>query len=229
MQKQSCTVTYYTHVQRCSYTPSPLTTSHLIHSPTLLISLYHHPLTSSLLPSSTPLLISLYHHPLTSSPLLSSSPPLTPSQDAPFNPSMFGTTLEDVMELQSAKFPDHTLPWVIEALTDAVLKLNGPQTEGIFRYHSTVLHTTRVKSPIPESLNCRLDNYSWTHDYAWSKMLACIPYNRKFSHEKTFAKIGESKIFVNCLLVPHFRENLEICKSFLPQKFPTIHAVLITP
>ena len=49
------------------------------------------------------------------------------------------------MELQSAKFPDHTLPWVIEALTDAVLKLNGPQTEGIFRYHSTLIHTNTVK------------------------------------------------------------------------------------
>ena len=51
------------------------------------------------------------------------------------------------MELQSAKFPDHTLPWVIEALTDAVLKLNGPQTEGIFRYHSTVIVTSTVKPP----------------------------------------------------------------------------------
>jgi len=47
---------------------------------------------------------------------------------------MFGTLLEDVMELQSEKFPGHSFPWVVEALTDAVLKLNGPQTEGIFRY-----------------------------------------------------------------------------------------------
>ena len=46
------------------------------------------------------------------------------------------------MELQKDKFPDHTLPWVIEALTDAVLKLNGPQTEGIFRYQSTVILTS---------------------------------------------------------------------------------------
>ena len=189
MQEQSCTVTYYTHVQRCSYTPSPLTTSHLIHSPTLLISLYHHPLTSSLLPSSTPPLISLYHHPLTSSPLLSSSPPLTPSQDAPFNPSMFGTTLEDVMELQSAKFPDHTLPWVIEALTDAVLKLNGPQTEGIFRYHSTVLHTTRVKSPIPESLNCRLDNYSWLTIMHGPKCLHVYHITGNFHMRKLLQKL----------------------------------------
>ena len=135
--------------------PSPLPAS----STPLLTSspFFPHPLPSSiltLLPSSTPpppiltpsptLLISLYHHTLTSSLLLPSPPPLTPSQDAPFNPSMFGTTLEDVMELQSAKFPDHTLPWVIEALTDAVLKLNGPQTEGIFRYHSTALHTNTV-------------------------------------------------------------------------------------
>ena len=57
-----------------------------------------------------------------------------PPQEAPFHPSMFGTLLEDVMELQGEKFPGHSFPWVVEALTDAVLKLNGPQTEGIFRY-----------------------------------------------------------------------------------------------
>ena len=121
--------------------PYPIIPSHhiLTSSP-----LSHHPLPYS----SPPLLIRLLFRP-SSPPLLISSPPplLIPSQDAPFNPSMFGTTLEDVMELQSAKFPDHTLPWVIEALTDAVLKLNGPQTEGIFRYHSTVIVTSTVKPP----------------------------------------------------------------------------------
>ena len=193
------------HVQHCSYTPSSLT-------PSLLVSLYHHPLyhhpfTFSPLPSSTH---PFFPHPLDipSSPLIplpphipipshphpfSPHPLLIPSQDAPFNPSMFGTTLEDVMELQSAKFPDHTLPWVIEALTDAVLKLNGPQTEGIFRYHSTVLHTTRVKSPIPRSLNCRLHNYP-------SKM-PVYRITGNFHRRKLSQKIGESKIFTNYSMV----------------------------
>lgn len=47
---------------------------------------------------------------------------------------MFGTTLEDVMELQKEKFPDLRLPWVVTILADTVLQLSGPQTEGIFRY-----------------------------------------------------------------------------------------------
>jgi hypothetical protein len=46
---------------------------------------------------------------------------------------MFGTTLEEVIELQKDKFPDHQLPWVVSILADAVLQLRGPQTEGIFR------------------------------------------------------------------------------------------------
>ena len=47
---------------------------------------------------------------------------------------MFGTTLEEVMDLQKEKFPEHHLPWVVTILTDAVLQLKGPLTEGIFRY-----------------------------------------------------------------------------------------------
>ena len=46
---------------------------------------------------------------------------------------MFGTTLEEVIELQSEKFPDQRLPWVVTILADTVLQLSGPQTEGIFR------------------------------------------------------------------------------------------------
>ena len=154
---------YATHILTPhTLSPHTLTSSLLTLSPHTLSypqPISHHPLTSYphiLTPYPiTPSLI----HPLPSSspplfipsplhPLPSSSPPLlTPSQAAPFNPSMFGTTLEDVMELQSTKFPDHTLPWVIEALTDAVLKLNGPQTEGIFRYYSTVIVTSTVKPP----------------------------------------------------------------------------------
>ena len=46
---------------------------------------------------------------------------------------MFGTTLEEVMEMQKEKFPDCEMPWVVQALVDAVIQLQGPTTEGIFR------------------------------------------------------------------------------------------------
>ena len=52
---------------------------------------------------------------------------------------MFGTTLEEVMDLQKEKFPTHELPWVVTILTDTVLQLSGPKTEGIFRYSCPML------------------------------------------------------------------------------------------
>ena len=56
-------------------------------------------------------------------------------QDAPFNPSMFGTSLDDIIEMEDEKFPNRKrIPWVVEVLVETVLRLNGPQTEGIFRW-----------------------------------------------------------------------------------------------
>lgn len=50
-----------------------------------------------------------------------------------FRPSMFGSRLEEVMALQRDRFPDRCLPWVQTTLSEAVLRLHGAQTEGIFR------------------------------------------------------------------------------------------------
>ncbi|CAM1309105.1 ARHGAP39 (predicted) [Pycnogonum litorale] len=50
-----------------------------------------------------------------------------------FRPSMFGNTLEDVMNIQKHRFPNRRLPWVQTCLSEEVLRLNGAQTEGIFR------------------------------------------------------------------------------------------------
>ena len=54
-------------------------------------------------------------------------------QEAPFNPSMFGTTVEEVLEMQEDIKPHLKIPWVVVILTETVLRLSGPQTEGIFR------------------------------------------------------------------------------------------------
>ncbi len=52
------------------------------------------------------------------------------------------------MELQQEKFPsfDQRLPWVVPALTEAVLRLQGPRTEGIFRwiYFCVLTHVTFI-------------------------------------------------------------------------------------
>jgi hypothetical protein len=46
---------------------------------------------------------------------------------------MFGNTLLEVMALQKERFPHRKLPWVQSTLSEEVLRLQGAQTEGIFR------------------------------------------------------------------------------------------------
>ncbi|XP_031618570.1 uncharacterized protein LOC116337810 isoform X4 [Contarinia nasturtii] len=52
--------------------------------------------------------------------------------------SMFGNTLDEVMELQKDRFPYRKLPWIQVTLSQQVLLLNGTQTEGIFRVSADV-------------------------------------------------------------------------------------------
>ena len=51
----------------------------------------------------------------------------------PFKKSMFGATLEEVMELQRDTHPNHYLPWVLTLLAEKVVTYGGYTTEGIFR------------------------------------------------------------------------------------------------
>ena len=45
----------------------------------------------------------------------------------------YGSTLEEVMEVQSKVKPGLEIPWIVTALAEEILKKNGAQTEGIFR------------------------------------------------------------------------------------------------
>lgn len=65
-----------------------------------------------------------------------------------FRPSMFGNTLEEVMELQKSQYPDRRLPWIQTTLSEAVLKLNGAQTEGIFRVPGDIDDVNAMKLQI---------------------------------------------------------------------------------
>eukprot|EP00842_Homolaphlyctis_polyrhiza_P001057 jgi/Hompol1/1952/HPOL_005807-RA len=53
--------------------------------------------------------------------------------EAPFKNSVFGDTLDSIMERQLEAYPGLELPRILLFLTDAILKLNGAQAEGIFR------------------------------------------------------------------------------------------------
>ncbi|XP_069954957.1 serine-rich adhesin for platelets isoform X2 [Cherax quadricarinatus] len=50
-----------------------------------------------------------------------------------FRASMFGGTIEEIMALQRDRYPHRRLPWVQTTLSEEVLRLQGTNTEGIFR------------------------------------------------------------------------------------------------
>ncbi|XP_051529091.1 rho GTPase-activating protein 39-like [Myxocyprinus asiaticus] len=80
------------------------------------------------------------------------------SRHAIMTPSLFGSSLEEVMERQSELFPDRKLPWVQVQLSQYVLALGGAQTEGIFRVPGDIDEVNALKLQvdqwrIPENLS----------------------------------------------------------------------------
>lgn len=74
-----------------------------------------------------------------------------------FNPSVFGSTLEDVMEVQDAKLPGREIPWVVTTLAESILKHNGAKTEGIFRVPGDI--------DAVNTLKVRLDKFEVSDDF----------------------------------------------------------------
>lgn len=62
-----------------------------------------------------------------------------------FYPSQFGNTLDELMALQRERCPDRQLPWVLTALSEAVLRLGGEETEGIFRVPADIDQVNALK------------------------------------------------------------------------------------
>ncbi|VDP66498.1 unnamed protein product, partial [Echinostoma caproni] len=54
-------------------------------------------------------------------------------KDFILKPSIFGGTLTEMMRIQAYRFPHLRLPWIQIFLTEELLRLNGPVTEGVFR------------------------------------------------------------------------------------------------
>jgi hypothetical protein len=67
------------------------------------------------------------------------------AKTTPFHPSMFGNTLEEVMELQKEDHPHLEVPWVIVELTETILRLRGPSTQGIFRIPGDIDEVNALK------------------------------------------------------------------------------------
>lgn len=54
-------------------------------------------------------------------------------QDAAFNPSTFGESLDAIIRLQERNYPHQKVPIILPFLADGILALGGPRAEGIFR------------------------------------------------------------------------------------------------
>ncbi|XP_046640138.1 uncharacterized protein LOC124321266 [Daphnia pulicaria] len=63
-----------------------------------------------------------------------------------FRPSMFGNTLEEIMMVQRDGFPHRKLPWIQTTLSEEILRLQGAQTEGIFRVPADVDEVNSLKN-----------------------------------------------------------------------------------
>ncbi|VVC26558.1 Rho GTPase-activating protein domain,WW domain,MyTH4 domain,Rho GTPase activation protein [Cinara cedri] len=76
-----------------------------------------------------------------------------------FRPSLFGNTINEIIDLQKERFPHYKLPWVQTTLSELVLRHRGDQTEGIFRVPADMDEVMALKSrldvwevPGPEEL-----------------------------------------------------------------------------
>ncbi|XP_076133898.1 rho GTPase-activating protein 39 [Alosa pseudoharengus] len=72
------------------------------------------------------------------------------ARNAIFNPSMFGSCLEEIMSLQKERYPERQLPWIQTRLSEEVLALNGDQTEGIFRVPGDIDEVNDLKIQIDQ-------------------------------------------------------------------------------
>ncbi|NWW83066.1 RHG39 protein, partial [Struthidea cinerea] len=72
------------------------------------------------------------------------------AKNAVFNPSMFGSSLQDIITMQKERYPDRQLPWVQTRLSEEVLALNGDQTEGIFRVPGDIDEVNALKLQVDQ-------------------------------------------------------------------------------
>lgn len=71
------------------------------------------------------------------------------AMEAPFKPSVFGESLDVIMEQQKNSDPTLKIPKIVMFLTNAVHELNGKQSEGIFRVPGDADAVTELVSLSP--------------------------------------------------------------------------------
>ncbi|XP_057884071.1 rho GTPase-activating protein 39 isoform X2 [Melospiza georgiana] len=72
------------------------------------------------------------------------------AKNAIFSPSMFGSSLQEIVAMQRERYPERQLPWVQTRLSEEVLALNGDQTEGIFRVPGDIDEVNALKLQVDQ-------------------------------------------------------------------------------
>uniref|UniRef100_A0A8B9IB77 Rho GTPase-activating protein 39 n=1 Tax=Anser brachyrhynchus TaxID=132585 RepID=A0A8B9IB77_9AVES len=75
---------------------------------------------------------------------------ITHARNAIVTPSLFGSSLEEIMLRQQDMYPGHKLPWVQTQLSQQVLALGGEQTEGIFRIPGDIDEVNALKLQVDQ-------------------------------------------------------------------------------
>ncbi|KAM7150653.1 rho GTPase-activating protein 39-like isoform 1-T1 [Macrochelys suwanniensis] len=75
---------------------------------------------------------------------------ITHARSAIVTPSLFGSTLEEIMVRQQDMYPGNKLPWVQIQLSQQVLALGGEQTEGIFRIPGDIDEVNALKLQVDQ-------------------------------------------------------------------------------
>ncbi|KAI8048413.1 Rho GTPase activation protein [Syncephalis plumigaleata] len=70
---------------------------------------------------------------------------------AAFNPTVFGESLDVIMEMQEKDFPNLPIPRILAFLAEGILELNGQQSEGIFRVPGDADFVTNLKLRIEKN------------------------------------------------------------------------------
>ncbi|XP_062444998.1 rho GTPase-activating protein 39-like isoform X2 [Rhea pennata] len=75
---------------------------------------------------------------------------ITHARNAILTPSLFGSSLEEIMLRQQDMYPGKKLPWVQTQLSQQVLALGGEQTEGIFRIPGDIDEVNALKLQVDQ-------------------------------------------------------------------------------
>lgn len=146
------------------------------------------------------------------------------------SPSLFGTTLDEIMKVQESKCPSLKLPWIQMILSEAVLHLNGAKTEGIFRVPGDLDEVNNLKVKY-DQLWCTKEqlstdaNSKWFEDLMFNIQDAHLPASLlKLWYRELYDPLIPNEFYEECI---KNCDRPEECISIV-QRLPIINRLVFT-